>query len=401
MDNKQMNAKMIGGILLIVGTTIGGGMLALPIVMAQGGFWGAAFLLIASWLVMTFSAFLILEVNLWMPMNSNIILMAKRTLGRPAEVVAWICYLLLFYCLLAAYIAGGSDILHGFIGSTSSALDAILFTLILGAIVYCGIRIIDYANRGLMFIKLFAFVFLALLIAPHVQMAQLNAGQIKYLVPAVTVVMTSYGFSTIIPSLRVYFNNDVKKLRTVIIIGSMIPLVCYITWVGIIFGGIPMDGDYGLMSIVHAEHSTLALNEALIHQMQTPTITLLIQVFTSICVATSFLGVSLCVVDFLADGFRLEKIGWEKVILHTITFLPPLLIAIIYPTAFIVGLRGAGICLTILIVLLPALMAWQGRYRQKIIADYRVIGGKLSLLITALVALLVIVRGIFELVGSA
>src|SRR5258708_2432147 len=102
MDKKTMIAKMIGGILLIVGTTIGGGMLALPIVMAQGGFWGAALLLFASWLVMTFSAFLILEVNLWMPMNSNIILMAKRTLGRWAEVIAWICYLLLFYCLLAA-----------------------------------------------------------------------------------------------------------------------------------------------------------------------------------------------------------------------------------------------------------------------------------------------------------
>jgi tyrosine-specific transport protein len=396
-----MIAKMIGGILLIVGTTIGGGMLALPIVMAQGGFWGAALVLFGSWLLMTYSAFLILEVTLWMPMNSNIILMAKRTLGRWAEGVAWICYLLLFYCLLAAYIAGGSDILHGLIGTISSKWDAILFTIILGAVVYCGIQIIDYANRGLMFIKLFAFSFLALLIAPHVHMAQLNAGQIKYLMPAVTVVMTSYGFSTIIPSLRVYFNNDVQKLRSVILIGSLIPLICYITWVGVIFGGIPMDGEYGLMSIVHAEHSTLALTEALIHQMQTPSITLLIQVFTSVCVVTSFLGVSLCVVDFLADGFKMEKIGLQKMILHAVTFLPPLLIAIIYPTAFIVGLRGAGICLTILIVLLPALMAWNGRYRQKIIADYRVIGGKISLIITALIAVFVILKGILELAGAA
>src|ERR1700722_4598431 len=141
-----MKSKMLGGVLLIVGTTIGGGMLALPIVTAQGGFWGASLLLIASWLVMTFSAFLLLEVNLWMPSNSNIILMAKRTLGGFAEVVAWLCYLLLFYCLLAAYIAGGSDILHGFTGNTASYIDAILFTLILGAIVFCGIQTIDYTN---------------------------------------------------------------------------------------------------------------------------------------------------------------------------------------------------------------------------------------------------------------
>lgn len=390
-----MIAKTVGGILLIVGTTIGGGMLALPIVMAQGGFWGASFLLFASWLVMTFCAFLILEVNLWMPMNSNIILMAKRTLGGWAEVLAWITYLLLFYCLLAAYIAGGSDILHGLIGNASSTLDAILFTAILGTIVFGGIRMIDYANRGLMFVKLLAFFLLVLLIAPHVQMAQLNASQVKYLVPAVTVVMTSYGFSTIIPSLRAYFNNDVKKLRKVILIGSLIPLLCYIAWVGVIFGGIPMEGEFGLMSIVNAKHSTLALTEALIHHLQTPLITSLTQIFTSVCVVTSFLGVSLCVVDFLADGFRMEKAGFQKVILHALTFLPPLFIAIVYPTAFIVGLNYAGICLAILIILLPVLMVWRGRYSLNIVAPYRVVGGKIPLVLTLVVALFVIYQGFF------
>jgi tyrosine-specific transport protein len=390
-----MKSKLIGGILLIVGTTIGGGMLALPIVMAQGGFWGAALLLGGSWLVMTFSAFLLLEVNLWMPMNSNIILMAKRTLGKWAELLAWICYLLLFYCLLAAYIAGGSDILHGFWNTSPSALDAIIFTLILGLIVFCGIQTIDYANRGLMFVKLIAFALLVFLIVPHVQMQWLNAGKIKYLVPSVTVVMTSFGFSTIIPSLRVYFDNDVKKLRTVILIGSLIPLFCYIAWVGVIFGGIPMQGEYGLMSIVSAEHSTLALTQALIHHLETPSITLLTQIFTSVCVVTSFLGVSLCVVDFLADGFKLEKLGFQKLLLHAMTFLPPLGIAILYPTAFIVGLNYAGICLAILIVLLPAVMAWNGRYRQKIIAPYRVIGGKIPLILTFLISLFVIYQGFF------
>jgi tyrosine-specific transport protein len=390
-----MKSKMLGGILLIVGTTIGGGMLALPIVTAQGGFWGASLLLIASWLVMTFSAFLLLEVNMWMPMNSNIILMAKRTLGRWAEVLAWFCYLLLFYCLLAAYIAGGSDILHGFLNSTSSALDAVLFTLILGGIVFCGIQMVDYANRGLMFVKLFTFFFLVVLIAPHVEMPRLNAGQMKYLVPAFTVVMTSFGFSTIIPSLRAYFNNDVNKLRKVILIGSLIPLFCYIAWVGVIFGGVPMDGEFGLMSMVTAKHSTLALTEALIHHLQTPSITSLTQIFTSVCVVTSFLGVSLCVVDFLADGLHMEKIGIQRVILNILTFIPPLIIAILYPTAFIVGLNYAGICLAVLIILLPALMVWNGRYRQKIVAEYRVVGGKIPLIMTLLTAMFVIYQGLF------
>ncbi len=34
-----MHSRFLGGILLIVGTSIGGGMLALPIANAASGFW--------------------------------------------------------------------------------------------------------------------------------------------------------------------------------------------------------------------------------------------------------------------------------------------------------------------------------------------------------------------------
>jgi tyrosine-specific transport protein len=394
-----MKSKLIGGILLIVGTTIGGGMLALPMVTAQGGFWGASLLLILSWMVMTFCAFLILEVNLWMPINSNLILMAKRTLGGWAQIVAWVCYLLLFYCLLAAYISGGSDILHGLLSkthfNTSSEIDAILFTLILGLIVYKGIQTIDYTNRALMLIKLVAFVLLIIFIAPHIEVERFNAGHVKYLVPAFTVVMTSFGFSTLIPSLRSYFNNDVQKLRKVILIGSLIPLACYIAWVGAIFGGIPFDGEFGLMSMIKSDHSTLALTQALIHHSNNGSITTFTNIFTSVCVLTSFLGVALCVVDFLADGFNLEKVGLNNLFLHVATFVPPLIIALLYPTAFIVGLSYAGVCLAILIIVFPVLMVWNGRYRKKIVSTYRVVGGKLPLILAGIVGALVVFQGLF------
>jgi tyrosine-specific transport protein len=394
-----MHSKILGGILLVVGTTIGGGMLALPVVLAQSGIVGAVCLLIASWAVMAFCALLILEVNLWMPEKSNIILMAKTTLGIPGEAIAWICYLLLFYCLLAAYIAGGSDILHGLLDAAGVPLplkaNDIFFTLLFGLIVYKGIKIVDYTNRGLMFIKMGAFLLLILSIVSHIDIKRYHVGHIKYLVPAVTVVLTSFGFSNIIPSLRSYFDNDIAKLRKVIIIGSLIPLFCYIAWIAAIFGGIPFQGEHSLMSIVHAEHSTLALTQALIYHINNTGTTSLTRLFTSVCVLTSFLSVSLCVVDFLADGFRMQKHGRQKVLLHLATFIPPLLLSMLYPTAFIIGLNYAGVCLSILIVLLPVLMVWKGRYIQKLPSNYQVMGGKLPLILVAIVALFVVYQGLF------
>ena len=68
-----MNSKLLGGVLLIVGTTIGAGMLALPVATAQLGFWTSVGMLIGCWGIMTLCAFLFLEVNLWLPPNTNLI----------------------------------------------------------------------------------------------------------------------------------------------------------------------------------------------------------------------------------------------------------------------------------------------------------------------------------------
>src|SRR5690349_15788542 len=101
-----MNSKLIGSILLIVGTCIGAGMLALPIATAKLGFIGSIILLVAVWMVMTVGAFYILEVNLWMPQNSNLITMSRATIGPIGQIISWINFLLMLYCLLCAYIAG-------------------------------------------------------------------------------------------------------------------------------------------------------------------------------------------------------------------------------------------------------------------------------------------------------
>ena len=163
-----MDFKLIGGILLIVGTSIGAGMLALPVATHQFGFIGASLLLLLCWSIMTYGALLILEVNLWLPENSNLISMAELTLGKKGAVVAWLCYLLLLYSLLAAYIAGGSELFFGLFQHNVDFLNphnaAILFTLFFGLIVYGGIKAVDYAMRGLMVVKLTSYFLLVIFI---------------------------------------------------------------------------------------------------------------------------------------------------------------------------------------------------------------------------------------------
>ncbi len=215
--NTMNLAKVIGGILLIIGTSIGGGLLALPMATAGGGFLHSLWLFLGAWLLTLFGAFYILEVNLWLPPHTNMVSMARATLGKSGQIFTWIIYLLLLYALLSAYIAGGSDLVGFYLKKIhmpfAHDLSAPIFVIIFGVIIHLGIKTVDRANRVLMSIKIIAYLLLIVFTLPHVQLERLQQGAPRLLAGAVMVVVTSFGYATIIPSLRSYFDNNVMTLR--------------------------------------------------------------------------------------------------------------------------------------------------------------------------------------------
>lgn len=361
-------SKLLGGVLLIVGTSIGGGMLALPVATAEAGILVSIVTMIICWLIMTAGALLILEVNLRLPAGSNMVSMAKANLGLPGQIIAWIVYLILLYSLLSAYISGGSDVLNGLLHQADINLPSwgtsVIFTTLFGFIVYQGIRTVDYVNRGLMFGKLGVYFLLVLAIAPHIHFPAIHSATVTAITGSLMILITSFGFASIVPSLRDYFNSDIVMLRRVIWYGSFIPLVCYIVWNIVIMGVLQQEGHQTiLIGLAHSEHATSGLNDALTRMIQNPWISGFFSFFTSICMVTAFLGVSLGLFDFLADGLKLKKEGSQGKLTLLLTFLPPLMIVLFSPGAYLTALGYAGVCCVILLLLLPALMAWKGRLR--------------------------------------
>ena len=374
-----MNTKLVGGILLIVGTSLGAGMLGLPIAAASLGFFGALILLVFFWALMLAGAFLILEVNLLLPANTNIISMAKKTIGIPGQILAWVTYLLLLYSLLCAYIAGGGGLLAHvlkFAGiNLSASTAAILFTTLFGLMVYGGIQVVDKTNRILITLKFLTLFAVVLLLAPNISLEKLTIGQLNHLtsITAITVTCTSCGWAVLIPSLRTYFSNDINMLRKAILIGSILPLICYIVWDAVIIGVV---GINDLKSILNTKDSTGHLVEILVLLAKKPLTVVFINAFTSISVITSFLGVALCLADFIADGLKIEKKGGKNVLLHLLTFVPAVIVSIVIPGLFIKALEYAGLYCIILLIFIPAWMAWCGRYHRMSTSAFTVPGGK-------------------------
>ena len=89
--------QILSGILLVAGPSIGAGMLALPVVTAESGFFPALLIYFLCWVFMTSTGLLILELCLKLPPDANLVSMAGAYFGLPGKGFAWGLYLFLFY----------------------------------------------------------------------------------------------------------------------------------------------------------------------------------------------------------------------------------------------------------------------------------------------------------------
>jgi len=375
------NTKILGGTLLIAGITIGAGMLALPVATGLGGFIPTLAVFITCWLCMLWTSLLMLEINLEFEGDVNLISMAGRTLGPIGAGGIWIFYLLLLYSLLAAYMTGSGPLFTQLIESLSgvdlpSWLMPFPILLFFGPFVYFGFASVDYINRLLMFGLITVLVLLLAMLLRSVDVSLLQHVDLIFVLPSLSVVITSFGYHIILPSLTTYLDRNVKQIKLCIWLGSAVPLIIYIVWELAILGVLPKEGPFGLAVALRDDFPlALLLKDALTN----PYVAGAIQLFSIFAIITSFLGVSQSLFDFLRDGLHARKTSGSKVVIFALTFLPPLLFVSILQKGFVAVLEYSGVFVSILIGIFPILMVWSARYRQKKNSLYRAPGGKFAL----------------------
>jgi tyrosine-specific transport protein len=371
--------SVIGGSLLIAGSCIGAGMLALPIITGLAGFFPSLLMFFLAWAFMTLTGLLMVEVNGWFEHKVNIASMVGHTLGHVGRSLSWILYLFLFYALIVAYISGSGSLSSTFASSILSIpippwLGSLFFVILFGFVVYLGTRPVDLWNRLLMVGKIASYIGMVALGVKYIQPKLLMRTESSYALFSLPVLIISFGFHNMIPSLTAYMKRDLKRVRLTILIGSLFTLVIYLIWQILVLGIVPMEGPSG---IVESLNNDKEASQALMGILGTSLVALFAQWLAFFAILTSFLAQSLSLVHFLADGLKAKHKHRENVWICLLALFPPLIFALIYPQLFFKALNFAGgICAVILFGIFPALMVWIGRYRKQITSPYEVKGGK-------------------------
>ncbi|WP_438873210.1 tyrosine transporter TyrP [Providencia hangzhouensis] len=388
-----MKNRTLGSVFIVAGTTIGAGMLAMPIAAAGNGFLVSLAMLLVLWALMCYTALLLVEVYQHESHETGIGSVAQRYLGSSGKFITGFSMMFLMYALTAAYVSGAGEIITSNLKSSFAIemadwMGIVVFTVIGGGVVCFGTSSVDFINRILFAAKIVFLVIILALMMPHVEQQNLLAAPTEkvLILSAIPVFFTSFGFHGSVPSIVKYMGGDVKKLRVIFIIGSAIPLIAYILWQIATLGSIGTTTFVGIL----AENAGLnGLLDAIKDVAQSGKTELIAQMFMSLALATSFLGVALGLFDFLADLFKRQDNASGRLQTGLLTFGPPLVFALFYPKGFVMALGYAAIALSILALLLPSAMAFKSRTLNQ--RKYQVLGVGLGLSLVFICGIIVIV----------
>jgi len=277
----------------------------------------------------------------------------------------------------------------------SSWLASGLFTVALGAAVFWSTAAVDNLNRCLFSFKGFLLVATIALISPKVDINKIISGQSieqsKYLWAATPILVCIFAYHFVIPSLRMYVGNKPNELKWILISGTTISLIIYLLWVVVTLGVVPLTGD---SSFATADSSNFV--NILMTIVGNKWVAASINGFYSVTITTSFLGVSIGLFDFLADGFKRQNTRFGRLQTSCLTFIPPFMLALLWPHGFHVAMIWSACCAAILFIMLPAMMVYRLRKNKELKSSYRTPGGNVSLILIAIIGFILFVLPILR-----
>ncbi|KAM3287945.1 tyrosine-specific transport system [Capsicum chacoense] len=377
----KKKGTVAGAVALIIGTSIGSGILALPQKTSLAGLIPSSIAMTMCWAFLLIEALLLVEINVGLLKRNkvkfeeseleviSIRTMAEETLGEWGGALATVTYVFLGYTSMIAYISKSGEILCHLINLPESVLGFLFTSLFTILISVGGTKAIDQVNQWLTALMIGLLVAIEVLIILYGGWSgdegSSDWGEVP---PAIPVLIFSLVYHDLAPVLCAYLEGDLKRIRASVLIGGLVPLLALLVWDAIAFG-------------LSSQVDHVADPVELLLRVKWSGVSYMVQAFSLLAVGTSLIGTLLSFFEFLKEQlnnldlqpdvytrsiyssqlrlrtwWRRNNLGFKAI---AIAAAPPLLVSTTIPDAFSSATDIAGgYCMTILYGILPPAMAW-------------------------------------------
>ncbi|BFU59887.1 MULTISPECIES: aromatic amino acid transporter [Rodentibacter] len=380
--------SIFGGACIIASVCVGAGMLGLP--TSGAGSWTvwSSLIIIFTMSIMTLSGWLLLEAYKDFDLRVSFSSVTQQILGQKINILNNLAVYFVGGILLYAYITASGRIIDELItqyislGQFSSRIWSVIFVLIFSFFVWHSTRLVDRISVILIIFMGITFIISCYGLTLNIDLATLfdlhseNSQYAPYAIAMLPVALTSFGYHHSVSTMRAYYGEE-QKAKYAILGGTLIALAFYLLWLFSIFGNLPRDR---FVEIIANDGNLEILLNALGSTIESNSVKQALNAFSISAILSSFIGVGLGVFDFLADLFKFDNSRYGRTKSWLVTFLPPLILSVIFPLGFLKAIGYAGAIATIWACIIPSLLVY--KVRQKETNNPFIVRGGTPLLLT-------------------
>ena len=338
------------GVFVFAATIIGAGILALPVAAADAGLFPTILILVTIGAMSIFSALYIAEAVLTTEDVYHLPTLAEKHLGRTGLLAMLVGVIIYIYGALTGYLSAGGQIISTISdGALPVWLGVLIYFLIASIIVHFGLKLMSQVATCL-FAGMLILLGLVMMIAlAKVRVPLLYEANWSSTPGIFGVVLFAYVGHSVIPSIAAGLGRK-KDIKKVSVWGVLIPMLLYILWCIVVIGVVPKANL--LTAKTAGQPATIPLGI-----IAGASIALLGNAFAVLSTMTSYIGFGFSMKEIYHNTAGSFKKKLKPLLATGMVVLPPLLITLLKPGAFlkaleIAGTYGGGVFVGILPVLI-------------------------------------------------
>ena len=251
-DNSDDWMNWVNQAILVAGTTVGAGVLALPEVAQPSGIVPSAIALSITWVFMVCTGLLYAEVGSNIRIGDGqdeaigVLTMIERTLGKSVSNIAGAVYLFIHYTLLIAYILEAGNIINDTL--SVQKIGSPIFAILSGMLLLFGSeKLLESVNSVSLAIILASFFSLSIIGGGLFDASYaLSTQNFDTVISALPIMLLALVYHNVVPVIAQKLNYDRSSIQKAIVFGTAVPLVMFIIWIVVILG---MDNFFFMFSL--------------------------------------------------------------------------------------------------------------------------------------------------------
>ncbi|MBU0535400.1 MAG: GerAB/ArcD/ProY family transporter, partial [Nanoarchaeota archaeon] len=236
-----MRIKFWEAVATMVGVIIGAGIFGIPYVVAKAGFLTGAFVILLLGGVVALLYLYLGEVVLRTQGNHQLTGYAERYLGRWGKAAMLFSMVFGLYGAMVAYLLGEGGALSAIFGGPQLPYT-LAFFVIVSFLLYFGIETLEKSELVTVFLVLLTVFVIMAFTSPHIDTANLRSFDITKSFIPFGVVLFAYLGMVAVPEANEILGKDKKKLKTVLLLGIIIPIIIYLMFTLVVVGSIGLQG---------------------------------------------------------------------------------------------------------------------------------------------------------------